>query len=119
MNILLWILQILLALHTVMGAVWKFSNSDKVVPSLRGISRGSWLVISVIELILSVGLVATAVPALAVVAPISAACIAAEMLGFVGIHLNKGFAKARGPMLYWLGVAIVAAFIVYGRLVLA
>jgi hypothetical protein len=55
---------------------------------------------------------------LAVVAPISAACIAAEMLSFVGIHLYKGFAKARGPMLYWLGVAVFAAVIVYGRLVL-
>ena len=32
MNVLLWILQILLALHTVTGAVWKFFNSEHSVP---------------------------------------------------------------------------------------
>ena len=119
MNILLWVLQILLALHTAMGALWKFSNSDKVVPSLRGISRGSWLVISAIELLLSLGLVCTAVPSLAPLVPISAACVAVEMLAFIGLHLYKGFGKVRGPTIYWLVVAIVAAFIVYGRLALA
>jgi hypothetical protein len=31
MNILLWILQILLALHTIVGAVWKFLNSEQTV----------------------------------------------------------------------------------------
>ena len=116
MNILLWALQILLALHTVMGAVWKFSNSDKVVPSLRGISRKSWLAISTIELLLSLGLLSTAVPSLAVLAPVSAACIGVEMLCFIGLHLYKGFAKVRGPMIYWLVVAVIAACIVYGRL---
>lgn len=119
MNILLWALQILLALHTAMGAVWKFSNSDKVVPSLRGIPRGAWLVISALELFLSVGLLSTAAPSLEVLAPVSAACIGAEMLLFIGIHIYKRFAKVRGPMIYWLVVAIFAAFIAYGRLMLA
>jgi hypothetical protein len=119
MNIMLWVLQILLALHTAMGAVWKFSNSDKVVPSLRGISRRTWLVISGLELLLSLGLVCTAVPSLAVLAPLAAACVAAEMLCFIGVHLYKGFGKVRGPMIYWLVVALIAACIVYGRLVLA
>jgi len=118
MNILLWALQILLALHTVMGAVWKFSNSDKVVPSLRGIPRGYWLAISALELLLSVGLVCTAIPGAALLAPIAAAGVVLEMLGFIGLHLYKGFGKVRGPLLYWLVVAIVAACIVYGRLVL-
>ena len=27
MNIFLWVLQIILALHTAVGAVWKFSHS--------------------------------------------------------------------------------------------
>ena len=119
MNILLWVLQILLALHTAMGAIWKFTNSDKVVPSLRGIPRRAWLVISAIELLLSLGLVCTAVPALAIAAPLSAALVAAEMLFFIGLHLHKGFGKVRGPMIYWLVVAVLAGFIVYGRLVLA
>lgn len=119
MNILLWVLQILLALHTAMGALWKFSNSDKVVPSLRAISRRSWLVISVIELLLSLGLVCTAIPSLVLLTPLAAACVALEMLCFIGVHLYRGFGKVRGPMVYWLVVAVLAAFVTYGRLVLA
>ena len=46
MNILLWVLQILLALHTAMGAVWKFSNSEQTVPSLKAIPHGAWLTLS-------------------------------------------------------------------------
>jgi hypothetical protein len=42
MNILLWVLQILLALHTTMGAVWKFSHSEQTVPSLKAIPHGVW-----------------------------------------------------------------------------
>ncbi|HEY3644669.1 MAG TPA: hypothetical protein VGM16_04955 [Gammaproteobacteria bacterium] len=116
MNILLWVLQILLALHTAMGAVWKLSNSDKVVASLRGIPRRAWLVISAIELLLSAGLICTAFPSLAILVPIAAACVTVEMLCFIGLHLYKGFAAVRGPMLYWLVVVLLAAGIVYGRL---
>ena len=58
MNILLWVLQILLALHTVMGAVWKFSNSaEQTVPSLKAIPHGVWLAMSVFELLCSLGLI--------------------------------------------------------------
>jgi hypothetical protein len=32
MNLLLWILQVLLALHTAAGAVWKWSNSETPCP---------------------------------------------------------------------------------------
>lgn len=46
MNIGLWILQVLLALHTVMGSVWKFSNSEQTVPSLSAIPHGIWLAMS-------------------------------------------------------------------------
>ena len=42
-NVVLWILQVLLALHTAMGAVWKFSNSEQTVPSLQAIPHGAWL----------------------------------------------------------------------------
>ncbi|HEX7965892.1 MAG TPA: hypothetical protein VF651_09260 [Gammaproteobacteria bacterium] len=117
MNILLWILQILLALHTAMGAVWKFSHSEKSVPSLRAIPHGVWLGMSLIELLCSLGLIATAIPSLAVLTPIAAALIAAEMLLFCGLHLGQGAGK-RGELAYWLIVAVLAGFIAYGRFML-
>jgi len=118
MNILLWTLQILLALHTVMGAVWKFKHSEQSVPSLRAIPHGAWLGLSGLELLCAVGLVLTAFRPLALLAPIAALLIAAEMLLFTGVHLRAGSGK-NSQMVYWLVVAALCAFIAYGRLVWA
>lgn len=49
MNILLWVLQALLALHTFTGAVWKWSNPEQTVPSLKAIPHGIWLAMSVAD----------------------------------------------------------------------
>jgi hypothetical protein len=118
MNILLWVLQIVLALHTVMGAVWKFSNSEQSVPSLKAIPHRLWLAMSVFELLCSLALILPAFnQSLAILAPIAAACIAGEMLLFSGLHIYSGDAK-HGPMIYWLVVAAICAFIAYGRFVL-
>jgi DoxX-like family len=118
MNIVLWVLQILLALHIVMGALWKFSNSQQTVLSLKVIPHGIWLAMIVLELLCSVGLIIPALnKRLAILAPIAAVCIAAEMLLFSGLHIHSGDANY-GPMIYWLVVAAICAFIAYGRFVL-
>ena len=118
MNIFLLVLQVLLSLHTVMGAVWKFSNSEQTVPSLKAIPHGAWLALSGFELLCAVGLILPAFSArLAILAPIAAAGIAAEMLLFSGLHLYSREAK-HGEMIYWLVVAAICMFIIYGRLVI-
>jgi hypothetical protein len=118
MNIFLWVLQILLALHTAAGAVWKFSNSEQTVPSLSAIPHGVWLAISVFEFACVVGLI---IPAfykpLAVLAPLAAVGIAATMLLYCVLHLVSGDPNY-GQMVYWLVVAAICAFIAYGRFVL-
>jgi hypothetical protein len=117
-NVLLWILQVLLALHTAVGAVWKWSNSEHTMPSLGAIPHGVWLGMSVLELLCVVALI---VPAfnkrLAILAPVAAAFVGAEMLFFSAVHLASG-STSSGPVIYWLVVAAICAFIVYGRLVL-
>jgi len=120
MNLALWVLQGLLALHTLMGSVWKFSNSEQSVPSLRAFPHGAWIALSILEIICAVCLVVPAVrKSLAVLAPIAVLCIAAEMLLFVGLHLASSASdKQSGQMIYWLVVVAFCAFIAYGRLVL-
>ena len=117
MTILLWILQILLALHTAVGAIWKFSNSEQTVPSLSAIPHTVWLAMSVLELLCSLCLI---VPAfnrrLTVLAPIAAAYITSEKLLFSVVHLYSGWAE-HGQMIYWLVVAAVCGLVAYGRLV--
>jgi hypothetical protein len=116
MNIVLWILQIALALHTVIGAVWKFSHSEQTVPSLKAIPHGAWLALCGIELLCSVGLILPAFNrSLSTLVPIAATAIATEMLLFCGVHLRSGEAK-HGEMIYWLIVAAVCAFTAYGRI---
>jgi hypothetical protein len=119
MNILLWVLQILLALHTVVGAVWKFSHSaEQTMPSLKTIPQGVWLSMSVLELLCSLGLVLPALSKrLAILAPVAAVFIGAEMLLFCAVHLSSGDTNY-SPMIYWLVVAAICAFIAYGRFVL-
>jgi hypothetical protein len=68
------------------------------------------------ELLCSVGLILPLFnKPLAILAPIAAVCIVAEMLLFCGLHLLSG-ATAHGPIVYWLVVAAVSLFIAYGRL---
>ncbi len=118
MNIFLWGLQVLLALHTVMGAAWKFSNSEQTVPSLSAIPHGVWLSMSVLEVLCSLGLVLPALSkSLGILVSVAAIGIAAEMLLFCGLHLYSGDANY-SPMIYWLVVAAICTFIAYGRLVL-
>ncbi|GMV90619.1 MAG: hypothetical protein AMXMBFR82_03970 [Candidatus Hydrogenedentota bacterium] len=119
MNVFLWVLQILLALHTAMGAVWKFSHSaEQTMPSLKAIPQGVWLSMSAVELLCAAALI---VPAfykpLAMLAPIAALAIAAEMLLFTAMHLYSG-ARDFEPIIYWLVVAVLCGFIAYGRFVL-
>lgn len=118
MNILLWILQSLLAVHTAIGAIWKVSNPEQTVPSLKAIPHAAWLSLSVLELLCSVALIVPALyKPLGFLAPAAAIFIAAEMLLFTGLHLASGDPN-RGPMIYWLIVAAVCAFIAFGRFVL-
>jgi hypothetical protein len=117
-NIFLWVLQILLALHTLAGAIWKFSNSSQALPSLRAIPPAAWLGLSVVEILCSLALIAPAVSKpLGILAPIAAACIAAEMLLFVALHVSSGSSE-NGQMTYWLVVAAICAFLAYARFVL-
>ena len=118
MNIILWVLQVLLALHTIMGAIWKFSNSEQTVASLKAIPHGVWLTLAIIEFLCSLGLLLPAISKrLGILAPVSAVLIATEMLFYCIMHIFSGETNY-GPMIYWLVVAIICAFLAYGRFVL-
>jgi len=119
MNILLWILQVLLALHTVMGAVWKFSHTaEQTMPSLKAIPQGAWLTLAGVELLCALCLILPAFyKPVVLLVPSAAICIAVIMLSFCAIHFIAGNTGFSSPA-YWLVVAALCAFIAYGRIVL-
>lgn len=118
MNVLLWVLQVLLALHNVAGAMWKFFNSEQAVPSLKALPHGVWLALSAFEILCGIGLILPAFNRrLGILAPVAALGIAAEMLLFSGLHVASG-GTGVGEVIYWLVVAAVCVFIAYGRFAL-
>ncbi len=71
-----------------------------------------------IELLISLTLILPAFyRPLAFLIPIVTACIAVEMLLFVGLHLCAGEINV-GLVIYWVVVAAICAFIAYGRWVI-
>jgi len=118
MNILFWVLQILLALHTLMGAIWKFSNSGQAVSTAHPLPHGLWLGMSVIEFLCVIGFILPVFSkSLGYLVPIAAMIIGVEMLFISGWNIFAGDMNG-GQIIYWLVVAALCTFIAYGRLVL-
>jgi hypothetical protein len=118
MNAFLLVIQILLALHTIMGAVWKFSNPEQLAALLGIIPHSVWIVLSVFEILCALALiVAVFKQRLAKWGVIGAAGVAAEMLVFCGINLSSA-TPWYGGVIYWLVVAAFCGILIYGRLVL-
>lgn len=117
MNIALWILQFLFAVHTIMGALWKFSTTaEKSIPSLKAIPHVIWMSLSFIEIIVAILLVLPIVykPA-GFLVPFAAAFIVLEMLIYCGVHLSSSQGHILSPVIYWSVVAVICAFIAFGR----
>ncbi len=119
MNAALWVLQGVFALHTLVGAGWKLSNSEQRVPSLGAIPHRVWLAMIGFELVVGLGLIVPAfIKPVTMLVPIAAACIAVEMLAFIGLHFASGN-QEHGQVIYWLVVAALCAFLAYGRFALS
>lgn len=117
MNIVLMIMQVLIAIHTLIGAVWKFSTTaQETMPSLGSIPSGVWMGLAVLEILAAIGFVLPIFKKrLASTVFASAGFLILEMLGFTVIHSMAGSPDS-GPIVYWLIVAGIAALIIVGRL---
>lgn len=115
MNLALWTLQVLLALHTGMGAAWKLSNSEQTVPSLAALPHALWLSLSATEILAAVALLLPMFGRrFAMASPLAATFLACEMLLFTIVHFASG-ASAHGEAVYWLVVAALSGFLAFGR----
>jgi hypothetical protein len=122
-NIFLWILQIGIAVFCGAGAVWRFFNyaaAAQDVPSMAALSRATWNIIGVFEVVCALGLVLPGLlgmkPGLT---PIAASLLAVEMLLITVLHA-KYFGltfQATNPAIWSLGLSLAAAFVAYGRFV--
>jgi hypothetical protein len=123
MNILLWILQVMVAGVCAMGAFWRYSNWEQAsqIASIKAMSHGMWNAIGLFEIVCSLALI---LPGLLkvkpILTPLAALCLAVELLLVTGLNVHFfGFQyKPTNPASWSFTLAVLSAFIAYGRLVL-
>jgi len=119
MNILLWVLQIALAWLCIAGGVFqifKIEQLQKNVASMRALPRGLWRFLGAFGCFAGLALVLPgATNVLPVLTPIAAAAAAAESVLISAFYI---YYRDYSPMIYSVAMAIMAAFICYGRFAL-
>jgi hypothetical protein len=119
MNILLWVLQIALAFLCISGGVFQIFKIDelkKTVASMRALPHGLWAFLGAFGCLAGVGLILPgATNVLPVLTPIAAAAVAAQSILITAFYIYYG---DRPPMPYSVAMAIMGAFIAYGRFTL-
>ena len=119
MNILLWILQVALALLGFAGGAYKVFMFEQVANELwySALPRGGWSALGVFEVVCGVLLI---VPAAAnwmpVLTPLAAAALALESLALAGLYARYSLElTASNPLVWSVVITLLAAFVAYGR----
>ena len=114
MNLVLWILQILLALYNAIGGIYTISNHEQLKSTLASdLPKPVWLILGALQVVFALGLVLPGVfGVLPKVIPISAAYLACNAL--LGCLLFAQYAGFPG-VLWGIVPAILAGFVAYRR----
>jgi DoxX-like family len=116
-NVLLWCLQLALALLYLAGGAYKTFSFDEVAKQMTALPRGGWAALGVIEML---GAVLLIVPAAArwmpVLTPLAAALLALETLALAAVYAHYSLELAvTNPLVWALAMGLLAAFVAYGR----
>ena len=117
MNVLLWVIQLALALLYFAGGSYKVFRFDELAGQMVALSRGQWGAIGLFEM---VGAVLLVVPAAArwmpALTPLAAAALALETLILAGLYARYSLQlAATNPMVWAAVMGLLAAFVAYGR----
>ncbi|PYP52437.1 MAG: hypothetical protein DMD45_04265 [Gemmatimonadetes bacterium] len=117
MNVLLWVLQVALALLYLAGGSYKVFKFDELATHMRALSRGGWRALGVLEMLCAVLLV---VPAAAKwmpgLTPLAAAALALETLALAGLYARYSLKlAATNPLVWSVVMGLLAAMVAYGR----
>ena len=119
MNALLWMLQVALALFSFMGGQYKLFHFDELakMPQTAALSRGVWGAIGVFEMLCAILLIVPAATKwMPVLTPLAAAALALEALALAVLFARYSLALTpTNPLCYVVVMALVAAFVAYGR----
>jgi len=119
MNVVLWVLQLALALLSLSGGAYKVFMFDELakMPATGALARGGWSALGVFEMVCAVLLVVPAatnwVP---VLTPLAAAALAVESLALAGLYARYSLElTATNPLVWVVMMGLMAALVAYGR----
>lgn len=117
MNILLWVLQAVLALLYLSGGAYKIFSFDELASQMTALSRGGWRALGVIEILGAVLLIVpAAVKWMPFLTPLAAAVLALETLAIAALYASYSLElAATNPMVWAVVMGLLAAFVAYGR----
>jgi DoxX-like protein len=116
-NALLWVVQVILALLLLAGGGFKFLNPNDPARQIKAAPPVAWRAIGIFEVLGAVLLIVPAamnwMPALTTFA---AAALAVENLGLSALYARYSRKLvAANPLVYAVPLALLAAFLAYGR----
>jgi hypothetical protein len=119
MNVLLWVLQVALALLCLAGGAYKLFSFDELakLPATAALSRGGWGALGVFEMLCGVLLIVPAamkwMPALT---PLAAAALVLESLALALLYARYSLRlTVTNPLVWVIAIGLMAAFVAYGR----
>src|SRR2546421_12612960 len=117
MNVLLWVLQVGLAMLYLAGGAYKTFKFAELASQMRALPPAGWRALGVLEM---VGAVLLIVPAAAqwmpVLTPLAAAALALETLALAGLYARYSLKlAATNPLVWAVVMGLLAAFVAYGR----
>lgn len=121
MNILLWVLQGLLALLYLAGGAYKAFSFEQVAKELTTLPHAGWRVLGVVELVGGVLLILPAALGwMPTLTPLAAAVLTVETVALAGIYARHSRKlTAENPLVWSLVMAALVAFVTFGRYVLS
>jgi VIT1/CCC1 family predicted Fe2+/Mn2+ transporter len=121
MNVLLWVLQAVLAFLYLSGGYFKAFKFDELASQYSALSHGGWRALGVLEML---GAMLLIVPAatkwMPVITPVAAALLALENLALAAMFAKYSLKlTVENPLVWNVVMGLLAAFVAYGRFALS
>jgi len=114
MNVLLWVVQVLLALLSIGGGAYKLLAYDQIakMPQTAALPHSGWIALGVFEVVCGLLLI---IPAARMI-PIAATALAFESIALAVFYARYSTElTAQNPLVWVVVMAVMAAFIAFGR----
>jgi hypothetical protein len=117
MNILLWTLQIALAVLYLAGGAYKTFMFDDLADHLRALPRSGWGALGVLEMVGGILLIVPAATRwMPVLTPLAATVLTIETLALAAVYASYSLKlTAENPLIWSVAMGVLVAFVAYGR----